>query len=161
MFLVMTIVSLLLQAADFGPATDEPYRVSGAATRRGQEVRVELAITKAEPGGKRTVVSEPRLVLNRGDRGSFEIGTRVGAARDAGAPQAQAAGRGDAARALPAAAAPNANGDDIHSGLRVDVVTVVGEDTVLVLATLVEAGVIIWADAKRFDAVEMPGGRRD
>ncbi len=123
---VLTI-GLLAVAAE-GPKIVEgkrAYAVTCTASQADDVVTVHTKIQERRGGGKLSVISAPRVALRDGTRATIMVGQK----NAAHAKEGQSA-------------------DDITDGLRVEIVKAVGQDQVIVLVTMLEAGKIVHAEAQ-------------
>jgi hypothetical protein len=119
-FAVLTIGVAAGGAPAAGPPAERAtYAVAARAQRIGEQVLIEMTLTRPKPGGGDETLSAPRVIIVEGGRGSISIGPV-----DEGQP------------------------DEIESGFRIDVISVKGTGRVLVVAAVVEQAATIWADAQ-------------
>jgi hypothetical protein len=139
------VVSLLSAAA---PAAEgQVYAVSVLATRPGKFIAVKVKLTRAidaqqqaEPTtqpvavlrsqylsvkGNVQTLAAPQITLNDGGRGYIEIATT---------------------RAVPAAQPGSAAGQ-LESGVKIDAISILGLNKVLVVTTVIQDNATVWADA--------------
>jgi hypothetical protein len=128
------LVLLCLVAVDAPAADPPPYTVTAKAIRSGDGILVSAKIVenqiqfvpKVGNANVTTILSEPRVMLNAGQRAEIEIG------------QAPADPKG--------VTPPNLQGNP-QSGIRTEIISVKGQDRVLMVTTVTENGTIVWADA--------------
>ena len=127
---VLSLVAVTTQAQD-----KPPIVVTAVATRSADNNRISLSATISEnkmevvPNVGSTnvtsILSSPRILFNEGEEAQMVAG-RPPAASDTGRP----------------AKAPG----EIESGVKVDVISVKGRENILMVTTVIEDGVIVWAD---------------
>ncbi|HOD81667.1 MAG: hypothetical protein BWX88_01850 [Planctomycetes bacterium ADurb.Bin126] len=101
------------------------YAVTCTASQADDVVTVNTKIQERPSGGKPSVLSAPTVTLRDGTRATITVGQK----NAAHAKEGQSA-------------------DDITDGLRVEIVKAVGQDQVIVLVTVLEAGKIVHAEAQ-------------
>lgn len=101
------------------------YAVTCTASQADDVVTVNTKIQERRGGGKLSVISAPTVALRDGTRATITVGQK----NAAHAKEGQSA-------------------DDITDGLRVEIVKAVGQDQVVVLVTILEAGKIVHAEAQ-------------
>ena len=123
----MLAIGLLAVAAEEPKAVGakRAYAVTCTASQADDVVTVNTKIQERGGGGKLSVLSAPRVALRDDTRATITVGQK----NAAHAKEGQAA-------------------DDITDGLRVEIVKAVGQDQVVVLVTILEAGKIVHAEAQ-------------
>ena len=141
--------TLVISGSAAAAAARTPYALNVEGERTGERVLISMKITKTPPDGEAETVAAPRLQIQEGRRGLIVVGSEAPAKAPPlpGAQPNPVTPAPDGAKTP--AAQPPAGEDDLESGLRVDVITVKGDDEVLVLATMVEDGVTVWADVQK------------
>ncbi|HZZ42236.1 MAG TPA: hypothetical protein VFE58_04820 [Tepidisphaeraceae bacterium] len=120
--LCLLLFSLTARAAD-----TSPYAATAQATRTGDKITISIKITqdKMEDVPKigktkvTTVLTSSKIVLLVGQRAQLMIGSSPSTTRRT----------------------------DITSGYQIDVISVKGKDSLLMISTLLDNGSILWADS--------------
>jgi hypothetical protein len=126
------LLSLVAAAA---PAADPAsYAVTAQATRSGDVITVSVKIVENKiqfvPNvgntNVTTTLSHPRIMLDAGQQAEIEVGQSSADSKDV---------------------RPTTPAGDVESGLRIEIISVKGQDHVLMVSTVLENKNIIWADA--------------
>jgi hypothetical protein len=128
MCFVLAAFSIRAQADD-----RTPFSVTSEATRSGDQISVSLKIVENKiesvPNvgntNVTTTMSSPRIKMRDGQQAMLSVGR---SSADSGAHSTTRPG-------------------DMDSGIRVDVISIKGQDKVLVVTSVVEDGSTVWADA--------------
>ena len=127
-------VILSLVAVRAGAADAPRYASSAQATRSGDKIAVSIKVvlnkkevvpTVGETNVDTTLPS-PQITLVQGQRAQIAIGSKSRPAAAGAKPQ---------------------DPSDIESGQRVDVISIKGQDSLVVVTTVIENGEIVWAQA--------------
>jgi hypothetical protein len=133
MFRFFSVAVLVLSSAVLATDAPQPYAATATAVRTGDKIRVDVRVTQSGPGGVTTTLSKPSLLFEQGRTAQMVIGT---------------------------AAADSKGPENIESGVKVDVVSIKGQDRVLMLSTVVENSLVVWADVATIPVtVEGAGGK--
>jgi len=124
-FLMVALLPLIASAED-GPK----YSVHATATQVGKEVLIKIAIMEEKPGLTAEVKSRPYVKVNEGERAQIVMGNLM--------PQTQPSKQ-------------TAEIGKLSSGYRVDLISIKGQDKVLIVTDVVENSATVWAEA-----VEIP-----
>jgi hypothetical protein len=155
LFARWVIASVVTAAASTAYADQRPtYAVKVEASRAGEQVMVSATITETLADGKTTTtIAQPRMIILDGQRGEVVIGQPADR-RAAPAPAPPVPPPGplpapphDEVQPAPAAPRRAPAENDIQSGIRIDVISVKGEDKVLVITAVIRDGATVWADA--------------
>jgi hypothetical protein len=127
-FILLSLLAAAARAAD--PA---PYAVTAEATRSGDAIWVSLKIVENKiqsvPNVGNTnvtsVLSAPRVMLNAGQQAEIASGQ----------PSADSKGK-----------RPPVAWGSLESGVRTEIISVKGQDSVLIVTTMIENKTIVWAD---------------
>ena len=145
---VMSAVGVLLVigfAAASLATENAGYAMKVQATQTGGQIKISIRITTPTgPDGKAGTVYAPTLIIADGMRAS---GTTVEM------PETNAS----ASKAADATAMPQ-NIELKGSGVQFDVIKAKGTDEVLVVATALQKGVVVWAEARTVKVEVVPAG---
>jgi hypothetical protein len=152
------LLSLALVAFAVGGqarAAEPPtYQVHADAAHIGGDqilVKIELEQTDAAGGRAMKAISRPRLLLSDGRRASITIGEE-GPPENSVPPsalKAETARHPEPDRRTTPTTGPTApQPREIVSGINVDVISVKGQDKLLVVSTVIEQRRTVWADAQ-------------
>jgi hypothetical protein len=151
----LTAAAVAAAATSTAYAEQRPtYAVKVEASRAGEQVLVSATITETLADGKTTrTISQPRLLILDGQRGEIVIGQpadrRAAPAPPAPPPAPFPGPAHEEVQPAPGAPrrAPAGAEGDIQSGIRMDVISIKGEDKVLVITVVIRDGATVWAEA--------------
>jgi hypothetical protein len=133
MFRGLILFSIVMAINSSALADASGNAFSANATRFGDKVTVEMQLSQSGTeiiNGKpisAVTTSSPRITLEEGKRSTLILGSTKAAATTIASP------------------------DELTSGCRVDVISVKGTDKLIVTASIIDNGSVIWADSKAID----------
>jgi hypothetical protein len=149
-FTILTCIALTVFAASARAKDQPPFVVTSEATRAGDKISVSMKIVENKKElvpqvgdtNVTTTRATPQIVLREGRRAQMTMG------------RSRPAGGG----AHPATAATDPA--DIDSGVKIDVISIKGQDNLLIVTTVVEDGSTVWAEAATIQIQPKPANDR-